>query len=110
MELERYQKLALRTANIEGKTQEKIVLNALVGLSGELGEVSDVIKKVYFQEHPVGELQKVKEELGDLMWYVALLATALEIDLNDVIEDNIEKLKKRYPNGFKAKDSIERKV
>jgi NTP pyrophosphatase (non-canonical NTP hydrolase) len=83
-----------------------IVWNA-VGIAGEAGEVVDNIKKGIFHQHGLDE-NKVKEELGDLLWYVAGLCTQLGLDLDEVMVANIEKLQKRYPGGFSVEDSKNR--
>jgi len=67
----------------------------------------DYIKKIVFHGHKY-EQDKLIEELGDLMWYVSALANFYKIDMNEVLNKNIEKLLKRYPNGFTKSDSIKR--
>jgi NTP pyrophosphatase (non-canonical NTP hydrolase) len=101
-----YQKLAQRTMNLDLSTEEMIV-NALLGLSGEVGEINDYIKKHKYQGHQL-VVDKVIEEAGDVMWYIALLCTALYTDMDALMERNIDKLKKRYPNGFDSDRSINR--
>lgn len=100
-----YQRMASRTAGEENR--EEWLLNAALGLSGESGEVADIIKKYRFHGHELN-LDELKKELGDCCWYIALFCTALKIDLQEVMEDNIEKLKKRYPEGFDKSRSINR--
>lgn len=106
MELNEYQTKALKTA-LDTKTQKKLVIAAL-GLGGESGEVLDHIKKYYGHDHPL-DMAYLKKELGDILWYIAYMADALGIKLEDVAFTNIEKLKKRYPNGFNSEDSLTRK-
>lgn len=100
-----YQRMASRTAGEENR--EEWLLNAALGLSGESGEVADIIKKYRFHGHELN-LDELKKELGDCCWYIALFCTALKIDLQEVMEGNIEKLKKRYPDGFDKSRSINR--
>lgn len=97
----------MRTAN--GLTEDELVLNGVLGLSGEVGEVSDVIKKHLFQGHSLNK-EELAMELGDVCWYIAILAKGLGVDLESVMRANIDKLKKRYPNGFEADRSINREV
>jgi NTP pyrophosphatase (non-canonical NTP hydrolase) len=78
-----------------------------MGIAGEAGEVSDLLKKHVFHGHSV-EREDVKKELGDVLWYVSQIATEFNISLEIVAEANIEKLKKRYPKGFREEDSIHR--
>ncbi len=106
MEINEYQKLALRTAN-SGESSD-LILNGILGLCGETGEVSDHIKKAMFQGHEFNT-DKVIDELGDVCWYVAVLAKGLNVDLETVMKKNVEKLMKRYPDGFKIEDSLFRK-
>lgn len=106
MELEKYQRECLRTANFTG-TSTEIVCNMCLGIAGESGEIVDYLKKVGFHGH-IFEKEKLKNELGDLMWYMTVLADYFGINMKDVLSANIEKLKKRYPNGFSEADSIAR--
>lgn len=103
-----YQALAQRTMNLEASTNE-MTLNALIGLSGEVGEVNDYFKKHLFQGHQL-LVSEVIEELGDVMWYIALLCTAYGINMDRVMKENIDKLKLRYPDGFDVNKSINREV
>lgn len=100
-----YQELALRTANTEDK--QELIENGTLGLSGESGEIADILKKYKFQGHKLDKVHMAKE-LGDVLWYAAILAEGLEIDLETVMKDNIAKLENRYPNGFEAEKSINR--
>ena len=100
-----YQDLALRTANTNNTMD--LLLNGVLGLCGETGEVSDHIKKWKFQGHELDK-DKLVNELGDVCWYIAILAKGLNIDLETVMNLNIEKLNKRYPNGFETEKSINR--
>lgn len=106
MEINEYQKAALRTASSE--KSEDLILNGILGLCGETGEVSDHIKKNMFQGHELDK-DKLVNELGDVCWYIAILADGLNVDLETVMRKNIEKLQRRYPDGFEAKKSINRK-
>ena len=101
MDIDRYQELALETC---GKIE---LTNGVLGLVGESGEVADLLKKHLFQGHELNE-EKLIEELGDVMWYIAVCSKALNVDMNVVAERNIDKLIARYPNGFSAYKSINR--
>ncbi len=102
-----YQKLAARTIGEKRNERDMLTLAAL-GLCGESGEVCDHIKKYLYHGHELKKEELIKE-LGDVAWYLAEAATALEIPLEEVFEKNIEKLKKRYPEGFSEEASINRK-
>ena len=108
MQINEYQSLAMRTAN-QSLAQESQLINAALGLCGEAGEFADLIKKVNYQGHDKDKTHLVKE-LGDICWYIALAATALNVDLELVMTTNIEKLKARYPDGFKASLSMVREA
>jgi len=92
-----YQQYALRTAS--PKTDW---LTCVLGLNGESGEIADIVKKSRAQGHNVSNTDYVKE-LGDVLWYVAVGAKSLGYSLGEIAEKNVEKLKKRYPNGFEEK-------
>lgn len=101
-----YQKLAMTTLNPQ-LGQKDVLINAVMGLCGESGEAIDIVKKHLHQGHELDQ-EKLIKELGDIAWYLAEAATALDIDLETVLERNIEKLKSRYPEGFSAERSIHR--
>lgn len=102
----KYQEAAMRTSN-DKLTIRDHVLNGALGLFGEGGEVADLVKKAYMQGHPL-ERAHIAEELGDVCWYVAEMATALEYSVEEIMRGNIDKLRRRYPEGFDAERSIVR--
>lgn len=106
MDANTYQKAALRTAptNLEPKL---LLLNGALGLSGESGEVNDILKKHFFQGHDLDKVAMAKE-LGDLCWYIAVAAHALGYSLEEIFQMNIDKLWQRYPEGFDSDRSIHR--
>ena len=106
MTLNEYQSLAMRTDS-QYKNEEERLLNGLIGLNGEAGESIDVYKKYKFQGHQLDK-DKLIEELGDTMWYLALCATALGVSLEDIAKRNIRKLELRFPDGFSEEKSINR--
>ena len=103
-----YQKLAMTTLN-PALSRHDVLLNAVMGLCGESGEAIDLVKKHLHQGHPLDK-QKLLKELGDIAWYLAEAAYALDTGLDAVLEGNIEKLKARYPEGFDVQRSIDRTV
>ena len=78
-----------------------LLLTAALGLAAETGEFCEIPKKIYFQGKPLTEenMFHMKRELGDVMWYWINACRALGLDPNDVIEENVNKLKSRYPGG-----------
>ena len=107
MEINDYQKLALRTLN-KNLDKKNILINSVMGLCGESGEAIDLVKKHLYQGHELDK-ERFAKELGDIAWYLAEAAHALDMDLDDVFKMNIEKLQKRYPDGFNQNNSIHRK-
>ena len=106
MTINEYQREALRTAS--GMSKEyPLILNGVLGLGGESGECLDIVKKHLFQGH---ELDKdhLAEELGDVAWYLAVSAHALGYDLETILQGNVDKLRKRYPEGFDPERSLHR--
>ncbi len=108
MNLNDYQKLALRTAGNHGDFERTLIYTAL-GLNGEAGEVAELIKKAFFHGHDL-DLDKLKKELGDVLWYVAVMANALDLPLDEVAQHNIDKLARRYPQGFSEERSRNREA
>ena len=106
MTINEYQKLAMTTLNPE-LDKKDILINGVMGLCGESGEVIDIVKKHLAQGHELDK-EKIVKELGDVAWYIAEIATVLDVELEDILVQNIEKLKARYPEGFSTEKSINR--
>lgn len=104
--MDNYQELAMVTKNKKLPLSEQIA-NAALGLAGEAGEVADMIKKWKFQGHLL-DPKDIAKELGDICWYVALMSESIGLSFDEILEMNIEKLRKRYPEGFSAERSINR--
>lgn len=84
------------------------VFNACLGLSGEVGELNDMIKKWIFHEKPFDE-EHAKKEMGDVLWYVAMMCYSFGWDLDEIMQMNVDKLKARYPQGFSVELANNRK-
>lgn len=114
MQGKEYVELAMRTN--DGRATERIlraiekaskesgidvggVLNACLGLSGEAGETLDMVKKWVFHEKEL-DIDHLKKEIGDVMWYVAMICHSFNFDLDEILQMNVDKLKARYPEGF----------
>ena len=95
MTINEYQQLAMTTLN-KDLTNDQVLLNGVMGLCGESGEVIDIVKKHISQGHSLNK-EKLIEELGDVAWYLAETSYALGVDLETVLSGNIKKLKERYP-------------
>ena len=96
----------MRTLNPE-LSKKDVLINSVMGLCGESGECIDIVKKWLAQGHALDK-DKLAKELGDVAWYLAEAATALEIPLEEILAANIEKLKQRFPEGFTTEDSLVR--
>lgn len=113
MTLNEYQIAAQRTssekfADIDAEGLNLLQLeNGLMGLCGEAGECMELLKKHRHQGHELNEAA-LKEELGDVAWYLAEAASALNLWLDDIAEANLEKLRRRYPEGFEPDRSMHR--
>lgn len=104
-----YQEAAARTLRRAHPKHPEFDVSILgLGIAGEAGEVADYLKKVLGHGHEL-ELSKLAKELGDVLWYVAALATTHGLRLEDVALANILKLRARYPEGFSESDSRARK-
>jgi len=106
MTINEYQKLAMTTLN-PALSRKDVLINGVMGLCGESGEAIDIVKKWLAQGHDL-DREKLAKELGDICWYLAEAATALDLSLEDIMAANIEKLKQRYPDGFDSARSIHR--
>lgn len=106
-----YQKLAMRTN--DGKSTDRLMkfieenptidvgglMNGLEGLCGETGEANDMIKKAIFHQKPFDQ-EHFKKELGDVMWYMAMICQSMGYELDEILQMNVDKLIARYPGGF----------
>ena len=106
--LDRYQELANRSAGAGGQGERRIMVAAL-GLAGEAGEFANLVKKMTAHGHSF-DAQALKDELGDVLWYLAEAATASGLDLNEIAHENVNKLLTRYPEGFSQESSINREA
>ena len=123
-----YQNLAMRTndgngtsrlksfANTQDFYREELllgmdaggILNACLGLSGEVGEFNDMIKKWIFHEKEL-DVDHLEKECGDILWYIALMCNSFGWNMDEIMQMNIDKLQARYPNGFDINRANNRK-
>jgi NTP pyrophosphatase (non-canonical NTP hydrolase) len=101
-----YQQMANRSAGAGGNGEQRLIVSAL-GLAGEAGEFANLVKKMTAHGHPFDQ-KALEDELGDVLWYLAEAATAVGLSLNDIANQNIDKLLKRYPDGFSHENSLNR--
>lgn len=122
MNANKYQKLAMRTN--DGKASDRLIgkmqeydmkfsseqsnkesvdiggiFNACLGMSGEVGEFNDMIKKWVFHEKEL-DMEHAKKEAGDILWYVVMLCESFGWNMEEIMQMNVDKLKARYPDGF----------
>ncbi len=102
-----YQKEAMRTAGKHSPLD--LLVNGVMGIAGEGGECVDMVKKMLYQGHEL-DREHLAKELGDVAWYLAVTAHAIDYPLEDVLLMNVEKLRRRYPDGFDPERSRNRKA
>lgn len=101
-----YQIEALRT-RVNERTFKDYMIEGTMGLCGEAGETTDLVKKHIFQGHKL-DSEHIAKELGDIMWYISLTAYSIGYDLDTIMQINLDKLKNRYPEGFDSERSRKR--
>ena len=106
MTINEYQTLAMKTLN-PALDKKDVLINGVMGLCGESGEAIDIVKKWLAQGHAL-DREKLAKELGDIAGYLAETAYALDVPLEQILQGNIDKLAKRYPEGFSSQRSINR--
>lgn len=106
MDANEYQKRAMTTLN-PALGKKEVLINSVMGLCGESGEAIDIVKKWLAQGHALDK-EHLAKELGDIAWYLAEAATALDLSLGDILQANLDKLEKRYPDGFDTRRSLSR--
>lgn len=99
MDSKRYIQCCLETESSFFHCEEPRMLHSVMGISTEAGELLDAFKKNIFYGKPIDKVNIV-EELGDLLWYVAIMCDCLQISFEDIMQINIDKLRIRYPNKF----------
>ena len=101
-----YQKNCMKfTSQISTATKDNLLLQGVMGINGE---AIDIVKKYLFHGHPLDK-DYLAKELGDVLWYIATTAEALDIDLHTIMQMNIEKLSARYGEQFSTDASLHRK-
>ena len=109
MEIKNESSIPKSTSNLKHRmlTCSVVLLNlkhrmtAAVGITAEGGEFTEIVKKIVFQGKPYDDsnIEHMKIELGDVLWYVAQACMALDVTFEDLMEMNFKKLSKRYPEG-----------
>lgn len=102
MNLSKYQQICQTTAK-KFDSKEKEILTWGLGITGEAGDVASCIKKTF--AHDNDQRAGIKENIGDTLWYVAMICNFFGWNMDGVLQENVEKLKKRYPNGFTLEDA-----
>jgi NTP pyrophosphatase (non-canonical NTP hydrolase) len=106
MDFETYRQDVFRTVRPETPERERLLIAAL-GLCGESGEVAENVKKALFQGHAL-EKDALCNELGDVLWYFVFLCETAGLTVEEVMEANVAKRRKRYPDGFSSERSRQR--
>ncbi len=102
MPLKKFQDLCKRSAK-KFETPEKEILTWGLGIAGEAGDVAGCIKKTF--AHDNDQRDGIKENIGDTLWYAAMICNYFDWDMNEILHNNIKKLEARYPDGFTSKDA-----
>jgi NTP pyrophosphatase (non-canonical NTP hydrolase) len=99
----------LKTERTFSPEQLQLLAGAL-GMAGEAGELCNLVYKAFFQGHPVTVdlLEKMENELGDVQWYWSMCARAIKASPSDILQGNVDKLLKRYPDKFSVERSLNR--
>ncbi len=100
--LKEYQQLCKLSAK-KFDIQDKEILTWGLGIAGEAGDVASCIKKTF--SHGNDQKEGIRENIGDTLWYAAMICNFFGWEMQDILQENIEKLRKRYPNGFTEKDA-----
>lgn len=110
MDAEQYAELALKTKLRKFASAEEEIGYWALCLAGEAGEVANRAKKIWKHGHPLTKLEvtTMKDELGDVLWYLTVLAESMGVTLDDIMQHNLQKLNDRYPEGFSEERSINR--
>jgi NTP pyrophosphatase (non-canonical NTP hydrolase) len=106
VDLDTYQSLARRTLN-PSLDDDARLLDAAAGLAEEAGEILGAVRKHQFQQRPL-DRDAITQELGDALWCLGAVATALGLSLGDVAHTNLDKLRRRYPDGFSSEAAAQR--
>ncbi len=106
MEFNEYQSLAFRSA--KKATAMSHIEHAIMGLTTEIGELASPVKRTIFYGESLDTTNMI-EELGDILWYVALCASALGVSLEGIATSNVHKLQKRYAKNFTKTEAVQRK-
>ncbi len=107
MPLKKYQDICKKTAQTFD-TKEKEILTWGLGIAGEAGDVASCIKKTIIHEND--QKQGIRENIGDTLWYAAMVCNYFDWDLQEILNENIAKLEKRYPEGFTTKDAKRERI
>jgi len=98
-----YMKNVKRSESSNFQNINRCILHGAIGVCTEAGELMDVIKKTLFYNRLL-DIKNLKEEIGDIFWYLGLICNEIGITFEELMDMNIRKLKVRYPNQFKEKD------
>jgi NTP pyrophosphatase (non-canonical NTP hydrolase) len=101
MDLNEYQKFCEKVAKKDFKTKHEELVCWGLGVAGEAGDLAGCIKKLVY--HYNDQMQGIRENCGDVLWYLAMICNVMNWNLEDIIKENVEKLSKRYPHGFTYK-------
>jgi len=103
MNLKEYQAICKKTAKKDFATKEEEIATWGLGITGEAGDVASCIKKTFI--HKNDKSAGIRENIGDMMWYAAMICNFFNWNMEEVLEENVKKLEQRYNAGFTEKDA-----
>jgi NTP pyrophosphatase (non-canonical NTP hydrolase) len=98
-----YQKICKATAKNDYRSPPEEIMTWGLGIAGEAGDVASCIKKTF--AHDNDQRAGIRENVGDTLWYSAMICNFFGWDMAEVLNENVEKLRKRFPNGFTSQDA-----
>lgn len=101
--LKEYQKFCLKVAKLDFQNKQEELADWGLGAAGEAGDLAGCIKKTLF--HKNDQTAGIRENIGDVMWYLAMICNHFNWDFDQVLGENVDKLSKRYPQGFEEKQA-----
>ena len=101
--LRKYQKLVKDTAKLDYNKKEDEIVNWGLGVAGEVGDLVGCIKKTIY--HKNDQASGIRENVGDTMWYLAMICNYYGWNFEEVLSENIDKLKRRYSKGFNEREA-----
>jgi len=108
MELKDYQEVCKKTSKKDFNSKAEEIMTWGLGISGEAGDVAGCIKKTFVHDKDVRE--GIRENLGDVLWYIGSICNFFDWSMQDILEENVAKLKQRFPEGFTKENANRERI